>query len=191
MPYNLDIKGWMSETELIRLSILSDQVPENGVIVEIGSFVGLSSVCLAMSAKKSVNIYCYDMFNTAIYRNGNEPVTEVDSWKEFIENTKDFSNVIPVKGFCPIDTKYADPRPIDLLFIDAAHRNPEDWNIIEYFLPFMSPTGVLSGHDYSTDPAHFPFPDVIVNVERLERMYNKRATIGANGSDRIWSIRLV
>jgi len=191
MPYRTDIKGWMFRQELEQLSRLASLVPKNGVIVEVGSFCGLSSVCLAMSADPYVSIYCYDFFGTLLYRNSDAEVgVEVDCWKEFKENTKPYYNVIPVKGFCPVEAKYTDSRPIDLLFVDAAHKNPEDWNIIEYFLPFMNVNGIISGHDYGCDPDNNAFPDVNANVELLEKMYNTKAIVGTNNSERIWYIKL-
>ena len=42
--YNLDIPGFMSETELIVIEELASQVPENGIIVELGCYKGRSSI---------------------------------------------------------------------------------------------------------------------------------------------------
>ena len=176
MPYNLNIKGMMHEDELKTIEQLAKTVPPNGVIVEVGSFVGRSSVAWAMSVDRSATVYCYDIFNKNIENNDG---TISSTWEEFLKNIADFNNVVPVRGITPTQTGYIDYRSIDLFFIDAGHANPNDWNIIQYFLPFVKSGGTISGHDYSSylkgDP--IAWPAVNFNVHRLEEMFNKKATI--------------
>ena len=115
MPYNLEIDGWMNENELQNIERLARTVPANGVIVEIGSWKGRSAAAWAASADPSVTVYCFDPF----YK-----------WDEFVENTAQFTNIVPVKGMVPIECTYTDTRKIDICFIDAGHWNPDDWKII-------------------------------------------------------------
>jgi hypothetical protein len=170
----IDIHGWMLETELQEIAKLSKTVPKNGVIVEVGSLCGRSSLCWAMNADPSVTIYCYDIFyeKIDIYGDG----VYYDSWKIFNENLSNFKNVIPIKGHCPNETKYFDDRKIDIFFIDALHKNPEDWEIINHFLPYVKTNGIISGHDYY-EKLNSPFPNVNDNIEKLENLYNTKVDI--------------
>jgi hypothetical protein len=186
MPYNLEIDGWMNEIELQNIERLARTVPANGVIVEIGSWKGRSAAAWAASADPSVTVYCFDPFNR---------------WDEFVENTAQFTNIVPVKGMVPIESTYTDTRKIDICFIDASHWNPSDWNIIEYFLPFIAVNGYIGGHDYTPysiaaargfEGPHsvdlrgphrgLDYPDVNTNVHRLEEMFNQKAVVGKKRS---------
>ena len=62
-------------------------------------------------------------------------------------------------------------EPIDLLFIDLHHQNPEDIDSLNYFMPFMKPGGIICGHDYCD-----AWPDVKDNVRFLEEKFNTTAT---------------
>lgn len=173
MPYDLNIRGWMFENELQVIELLARKVPEYGVIVEVGSFCGRSTTCWALSAPKTSSIYCYDCFYESLQDDLGE---YCNTWEIFKKNTEKFTNVVPYRGFCPDETKYYDSRPIDVFFIDAVHKNPTDWNIIEHFLPFVKVGGIIAGHDYS-HPPDMIFPDVNENVARLEEMYENKAHI--------------
>jgi hypothetical protein len=107
-----------------------------------------------------------------------------NTWEEFQKNTAEFKNIITIRGLTPNDAKYADQRPIDIYFIDASHRNPDDWDIIEHFLPFIKSGGIVAGHDYTlyNTGCLMTFPDVNQNVHRLEEMFNQKAKI----TSRFW-----
>jgi predicted O-methyltransferase YrrM len=169
MSYNLEIEGWMHEVELQAIEQLATRVPANGVIVEVGSWCGRSAVAWATSADPSVTVFCFDPF----YR-----------WDDFEKNTKQFSNIVPVKGLVPSESTYEDSRKIDIVFIDAGHHNPNDWEIISHFLPFIKPGGYIAGHDYTTyrNRQGIEYPDVNLNVHRLEELFDQKAKI----NDSLW-----
>jgi|Laugresbdmm110sd_1035091.scaffolds.fasta_scaffold32723_2 hypothetical protein len=169
MSYNLEIEGWMFEEELQIIQRQAGYVPANGVIVEVGSWCGRSAVAWATSAKPSVTVYCFDPF----YR-----------WDDFVKNTEQFPNIIPIKGLVPSESTYEDPRKIDIFFIDASHSNPNDWEIISHFLPFVKPNGYILGHDWTPYRRQqgIQYPDVNLNVHRLEEMFGEKASI----NNRLW-----
>lgn len=176
MPYRTDIKGWMFEDELQTIEQLAKIARPIGVIAEVGSFCGKSTVTWAMNCDPSVTIYCFDPFYENIEdQNG----IVCNTWEEFKRNTSEFPNVIPIRGFCPDQARYTDSRYIDIFFLDASHHNPSDWEIIQHFLPFIRSGGIICGHDYSLYNlgATVAFPDVNLNVHRLEEMIGKKATI--------------
>ncbi len=109
-------------------------------LVEIGSYVGASSFCLAAglsNRRRSGKVYCIDTWN-------NDAMTEGirDTMAEFLNNTNRFSEYIePIRG------RSADPhmvgrmaklaKKIDLLFIDGDHRFDavlSDWNAYQALL---------------------------------------------------------
>lgn len=158
IKYNISIPGWMSFVELHQLDFLVSALPANSIVIEIGSLHGRSGYCMA-KANPNITLYCID------YWLGQESVTRIGSQKNTLEVfqhfTKDCNNIITRK----IDRKNNvdwDDTLVDMVFVDASHRNPDDWDIISYWLPKIKPGGILSGHDYCSK-----FPDVVDNVKRL------------------------
>jgi hypothetical protein len=166
--FNLEIPGFMLEQELNQIEKWASEVPENGVIMEVGSFYGRSAYAWAKSCHPSVNVYCVDPF----YHR---------SLDEFRKNTKDIPNIHPIVAVCPLFeySRYVD-KLADIFFIDTAHTNPGDWDIIQYGLKNLKSGGLLCGHDYSTD-----WPDVVENVKKLEDMLGQNATLYPETS--LWS----
>jgi len=179
MAYDLNIRGWMPEIELKVIEKWAQLVPENGIIVEIGSLHGRSATCWALSARTST-VYATDLFcdyvSTQIFDDAmteyhNFPRTgDVTSLEVFINNTKHIPNIIPVKAdHFPIIPKELDNITPNLLFLDALHKNPSDWDILEAWLPRIAPGGIICGHDYGLHE----FPDVVENAQRLCKMLGK------------------
>lgn len=171
--YDLSIEGHMSELELLHIEKWASEVPENGVIMEVGSLYGRSAYAWAKSCHPSVNVYCVDTF----YDIG----TGRDFYPEFCENTKDIPNITSISTVCPYFSysRYVD-KLADIFFVDARHINPNDWEIIKFGLANLKPGGLLCGHDY-----HENFPDVIENVDRLEHLLGKKASL--HSSTLLWS----
>lgn len=184
----------MQTIELEILSSLAESVPKNGLVIEVGSLFGRSSVCLAMSVDPSVQIHCIDRFvekciqthgiDDHTCRMSNWPLhgSQVNMREEFKKNTKQFSNIKMVIGTAPHNLpNYVIPDNIDMFFLDSAHTNPIDWNILSAFVPRIVEGGIISGHDYSG-----LFPDVIENVHRLEKILKTKAIVNQS----IWHMRL-
>lgn len=174
--YDMSINGHMTEIELQVIERWASAVPENGVIMEVGSLFGRSAYAWAKSCHPSVHVYCVDTFY--------DPTTDTDFYDEFCENTRDIPNITSIVQVCPYFrySRHVDKQP-DVFFIDAAHSNPNDWHIILYGLKHLKSGGLLCGHDYSPD-----WPDVVENVKQLEQMLGKPATLYADTS--LWSFEV-
>ena len=205
--YSNNIRGWLSVDDQHVIAELAKNVKTQGKIVEIGSLMGKSSVAWADNADPSVEIYCIDIFprnwkhEYKIAKNIeldflHFPTANViyNTYDEFKKNTYKYSNIQMIEGYSPTEfTDYNQNliesiKEIDLLFIDASHKNPNDWDNILYFIPKMIHCGIISGHDFK--PWYEPnrFPDVVENVNRLEAMFDTKAIFYPNSS--IWTIKL-
>ena len=183
-----NIPGFLSFPDLKALYKLSSSLPENSIIVEIGSLHGKSSVQLARSSPTST-VYCFDFWNGHhIKLTPDGPFKRQNTIKNFKFFTQNYPNIKPKQiTVSPHGAEWGD-QLVDMVFIDAEHINPSDWDIIEYWLPKIKKGGILSGHDY-----HVEFPDVIENVRKLEKMLNQLVTtfndIGQNGCS-VWCFRV-
>ena len=171
--YDLTIPGWMFEEELIQIERWANEVPENGVIMEIGSWYGRSAYAWAKSCHPSVHVYCVDIFY--------DPLTDTDFHDAFNENTKDAHNITSIVAPCPYFkySKYVD-RATDIFFVDSEHNNPADWAVIEFGMKNLKSGGLLCGHDFMDD-----WPVVGENIKRLEEMLGKSVTTYPNTT--LWS----
>lgn len=184
------IPGFTSERELDIIYEWAKMVPENGVILEIGSFFGRSAIALAEGAP-SAKVYCIDLFDTFVNTEFTSDHPGGDFWQigktynkvtEFAEFTKGY-NIIPLK--LPANRKVYpyENEDIDLLFLDGSHKNPSDMLYLTYFKEFLKKDALICGHDYADE-----YPDVIRNVKNLEKNYKTKATFYEGCS--LWSIRI-
>jgi predicted O-methyltransferase YrrM len=138
--------------------MIVDQIPDNGKIVEIGSFLGRSTHYLATSLmnanKEQVKIYCVDTFE------GSSEHVSLKLPKDFLymfkENLKFFIGremVIPVQGRSDsqqVLDKF-DDGSIDYIMVDGAHEHEPVLDDIENWWPKLKPEGVMFGDDFQLE----------------------------------------
>lgn len=187
------VPGLSTEKDLDIVYEWARTVPENGIIVEVGSFFGRTAVAFAEGTHHSAKIYCIDYFddyeNTEKFDNPNGS----DFWQlgkiynkeeEFKKYTKIYENIIPLKVNNTRLYKF-DISNIDILFLDAAHYNPDDILYISHYRQYIKPGGMICGHDYHDDNR---FPDVGKNIKILEKLYKTTVTLYKDST--MWSIRI-
>jgi len=142
---------------------------------EVGSLFGRSSVEISQAIPKGI-LVCVDRWegwalgkpqhsNPLLCQPAEGMVNTLENFRAY---TKDYKNIMPIRGSSPQVIK--DWKiPIDFLFLDSGHRNPDDRNNLEFFLPLLKPGATLSGHDYIPE-----WPDVVENVKWLEILLNKK-----------------
>lgn len=142
---NTAVPGEISLEELQAIEAVAKLVPPNGVIVEVGSYLGRSSWHWAKNVDPTVTVYCCDPWDG--YRGS--------SLEKFRENTADCPNVVAMQGYSPGDFQDWD-KQIDLYFEDAVHKNPILKKNLDFWGGFLGPNGILCGHDFAEK-----FPDVM------------------------------
>lgn len=140
------IPGYIYEEEVILLQQEAAKVPENGVIVEVGSFKGKSTVALAGASKQSVIVYAVDTWDNRAMGTSEKPG---DIFPEFLNNVREFDGrIVPLRGESQEIGKTW-KKHIDLLFIDADHSEPAVYGDLQVWFPFVAAGGVLLMHDYT------------------------------------------
>ena len=145
----MDILGLWKEVQAI---------PEKGVYLEIGSFVGGSLVLVDM-ARQDLSITSIDPHT---HNDRNHIERGITSAQVYEENTKDIS-----KTYYRENSVVACPRipqeSVDLLFVDGGHLYEEAKLDLLNYWPKVKVGGVMLVHDYSPEG----FPGVVKAVDEV------------------------
>jgi len=150
------IPGWFNYAEAYDQIV--DQIPDDGKIVEIGSFLGRSTHYLATSLmnanKEQVKIYCVDTFEGS---SEHSPLKLPNDFLHlFKENLKFFIGremVIPCQGRSDdkdLINKFED-ESIDYIMVDGAHEHEAVMEDIENWWPKLKKEGVMFGDDFNLE----------------------------------------
>lgn len=168
------IPGWLSGMEAEFLYEAARRV-ERGVILEIGSWQGRSTVALASGSRAGhgVPVYAVDHFSGSIehrVKAGDKPVWTFDA---FTENVREAGVADLVRPIVAASTEAAKTfnEPIGLLFIDGDHSYAGARGDYDAWVPKVLPGGTIAMHD--TRPrSSFDGPHRVVS----ESMYGRLAS---------------
>lgn len=181
-----NIPGWVNNRELKILTTLAGYVPENGSILEIGCFLGLSTTALYNGKNKSVSLDVVDCFKgfknpnainapfeKLLFSQSNQEVREAyfkardiaikDGWHEAFKYCigQEMYNDITVYPVHSID--FTKSKSYNLMFIDADHDMESAINDIK---KCDTDVDLIIGDDFS----HlFPGISGAVNLQRKAR----------------------
>ncbi|MGD1805107.1 tetratricopeptide repeat protein [Dapis sp. BLCC M126] len=180
MPYNLRIPGQFTERELWAIEALAKLLPIGGVVLEIGSSLGLSSYAWAKSVDPSVTVYCIDPWekNAQYAQQLQEKYLTDYTVEKFRSFTEKCPNILTLQGFSPQDFAEWD-KSIDVYCqnIDGQNRTIEE--DINFWLQFVKPGGIICGFGYGEE-----FPDIKNKVDNLSQFYQVELVI----VDKFWCL---
>lgn len=144
--------GWMSIPEL---AWLSDQAAQRQRIVEIGSYLGRSTVVMGRST--SGEVWAIDDFrgvrDTNFSNTNNVPLLP-DTFPEFQKNVSQLANVKWIRAdhsdFSALPAEWvrgSDSEKPDMVFIDGSHKYDDVKRDILAWKQRLAPRGLLCGHD--------------------------------------------
>lgn len=145
------IHGWLDNNEMAVLHDLARAIPHGGLIVEIGTYRGRSTVILASAAQLVAGrVITIDPYNTVMREGVNEtPVTtdDRDFMLSYLELYGVANAVTSVVSTSADAARQWDGRPIDLLWVDGSH----DYEDVSADLRLWSPhvRGYIAMHDTS------------------------------------------
>jgi predicted O-methyltransferase YrrM len=153
-----NIPGHLGEQEARFLGMLAACIPATGtpvagVIVEIGSFKGRSTVMLAtVSAHYNLPpVVSIDPHNSPVLlnRTANANATSYDEFLHSIHSAGVAANVEVHRAYSSeVAANWAaSSRPIRLLWIDGDHTYAGAKQDLDTFLPYVQPGGVVAFHD--------------------------------------------
>lgn len=117
------IQGWASDPELYALFDLAKVCTGKGVIVEIGSWKGKSTVALSLGSKsgRNVPVFAIDPHTGSpdhLAKRPGETIWTFDEFKKNVESAGLTSTVKPIRDFSDRVARTWD-KPIELLYLDV------------------------------------------------------------------------
>jgi len=135
-PFPHDIDGWLSETEGAALADLA----RGKRVLEIGSFCGRSTVCIARTAAAVIAVDYFD---------GRATPKPGDTSHAFFDNIKRYGLDDKVRACHPAETLAG---KFGFVFIDGDHSKEAVEADIAKAVEVLEPGGLIAFHDYRTKP---------------------------------------
>lgn len=145
--YN-EIQGWFDY--LKTFEFLVSNVPDNGIFVECGAWLGSSSSYLCDIAKDRINVYIVDTWKGSPdeLATTHKLATETDIYTIFLENMGN-RKFTPLRMESHLAAEQFENNSCDVVYIDMTHTYEAVKKDIECWLPKVKVGGYISGHDYS------------------------------------------
>jgi predicted O-methyltransferase YrrM len=146
------IEGFLAPLEAITLYRLASLLTPSSTVVEIGSWKGKSTYCLAQGLKNG-KVIAIDPFNAfgedgsnILYENLKGQKELINQFKEEMQRAKVMKKI---EIFCGYSHEFVGKIPkIDLLFIDGDHSKEGCSFDFVHYSPFINPGGYIALHDY-------------------------------------------
>jgi MMP 1-O-methyltransferase len=137
-PLIADIPGWLTDEEGEALYELARSCRGDGVIVEIGSWKGKSTVCLGLGSRAGNSVPVYAVDPHADHRFGD--------FKTNVERAGIAELVRPVASLSQAAADVFE-EPIELLFVDGSHEYDLVLEDFEKWVPKVVDGGWVAFHD--------------------------------------------
>jgi len=168
---------------------LAQQLPANAIAVEIGSRLGGSALSIMQNAPRIKRLYCIDNG----WKYGDDCSEWALSWirqQHGIDEharTFDYASQIlkpyPAARLLAFDSPYDLgwwTEPVDFIFEDSAHENPQLRDNLAFWVPKVKSGGIIAGHDYTSNT----WIDVKGEADRLAEQLGVTLFLRAN----IWYV---
>jgi predicted O-methyltransferase YrrM len=167
-PLIADVPGWLTDEEGEALYDLARACTGKGVIVEIGSWKGKSTICLGLGSKSGASVRIYAIDPHADYRFGD--------FRANVDRAGIGDLVTPIAS---LSQPAADDfhEPIELLFVDGSHEYELVLEDFEKWVPKVVEGGWVAFHDttWTAGPRKVVGPAIY----RSQRFKDARFVVGS------------
>jgi MMP 1-O-methyltransferase len=167
-PLIAEVPGWLTDEEGEALYELARACTGKGVIVEIGSWKGKSTICLGIGSRAGSSVPIYAVDPHADYRFG-----------DFKANVDRAGIADLVQPIASLSQPAADDfhEPIELLFVDGSHEYDLVLEDFEKWVPKVVSGGWVAFHDTTWTPG----PRKVVGdaIYRSRRFKDARFVVGS------------
>lgn len=157
VEYAKSITGWMREQELQWLSEKAASLKPGSVWLEVGSWMGRSLACVALSLPADCTVIAVDTFEGEleiplqyVKEHGSVKPIFMENMGEVLKLRPDIKLIVIDKLSVEAAREVAD-KSCDVIFIDANHTKEAVKADLEAWSPKLKSDGLMCGHDIS-DP---------------------------------------
>lgn len=164
------IHTYCTADELIVLHKLATLLPPNAVCVEIGSYIGASSLVIAKGLWHKGMLHCIDPWINDAMSEGNW-----DTYEEFMYNTRSVrKRIVLHRAFSYDAVNEFKNDSVDFIFIDGDHSYDAVKRDVINWLPKVKSGGVIAMHDIGWDCGVLPVINELVenNVRNSQKLPN-------------------
>lgn len=150
------VKGFLTQADILYLWNIGYNMKPNSKYLEIGSWMGLSSIMVAFGLLSNTNffskIYCVDpWYVMPEQENFSSLLDNTNLYQTFLDNiskTKVSRFIKPLRGKSLEVEKNLDPlEKFDVIFIDGEHTFEACYDDIITWLPRLNENALMIGHD--------------------------------------------
>jgi MMP 1-O-methyltransferase len=172
-----DINGWLTDQEALGLYNTASRLSANATVVEIGSWQGKSTYCIAKGLKKG-EIYAIDPFNAdggldmQSQDDYNSKKGDSDLLENFSANMRRFGVIDKIKVKKGYSYQFSnDFSKINFLFIDGDHSIEGCKKDFDMYASKIVAGGYIAFHDYYHDRPALGPTYVIDNILSSSKQY--------------------
>lgn len=168
------VDGWLTDREGELLYDLARKCPRKGVIVEIGSWKGKSTIWLGRGSKAGnrVKIYAIDPHKGPSHpKKGYEQLTTLEEFQKNLRNAGIEDIVTPIVKTSEQAAREFH-RPVALLFVDGAHEYDLARLDFHLWFPKVIDGGIMAFHDTTRSESDGPRKVVEKFVYRSKNFRN-------------------
>lgn len=172
-----DIPGWFDYADLY--DAIAAELPEDGVFVEVGSWMGRSICAMAGKAPKGASLFAVDTF-----KGSDEEEHKAIIAKEggsirgvFDRNLVKLglaSRITAIEAHSVDAAKTFSDGSLDAVFIDAEHTSEAVAADIAAWLPKVKPGGIIAGHDFDYEGVKAAVSAALPKAEAVGRCWTYR-----------------
>lgn len=143
------LEGWLTDKEGEILYNLAKNCSRKGVIVEIGSWKGKSTIWIGNGSKNGnrIKVYAIDPhIGSSEHQKENENIWTFEDFKQNIKNAKLEDIIIPFVKTSEEVAKNFD-KPVEFIFIDGAHEYEFVKLDFDLWFPKVINGGIMAFHD--------------------------------------------
>jgi predicted O-methyltransferase YrrM len=173
--YVNNVKGCLNKMDTMVLLEHYKNLPFNSKYVEIGSYLGCSTVLAGLTVKnKSSLVYAHDIWEENMNNlkiEGGPPPTEDNYLYQFYENIRNNNLegiVIPMRGDSSYTVGIHEDNSIDLAFVDGDHSYEGVLRDLTSIYPKMKSDSIILCHDATQDSKVLKSITEFCNRKKLE-----------------------
>jgi predicted O-methyltransferase YrrM len=177
-----EIEGYLTEHEAVALFCISNRLPRRSTVVEIGSWKGKSTFCLARGLRAGGIIHAVDPFDASGEPGSVDTYARERSSRPLREQFEE--NIASVRARVEIhqgnSREFVDSFPtIDLLFLDGDHSIEGVRFDFDNFGPRIPSGGWIAFHDYYPEHSERGPTWVVENLVRPSGQFREYPRAGS------------